>query len=159
MMKTVTLKADETFFSILTQLAGSLKTTKSDLIRKSVLYYKETLEKEQLKQQIQHASRKVREHSRQTAAEWEDALTDNLLNDIEHPTTIILPLSTHLIDDAYPLRFRINSRENLDRVSDAALDQIRAIDNRRILPERIAQLDGEEIEAVDRQVKMVLEVK
>ena len=82
----------------------------------------------------------------------------NLLNDIEHPTTIVLPLSTHLIDDAYPLRFRIIRRDNLDRESDAVLDQIRTIDNRRILPERIAQLDGEEIEAIDRQVKIVLGV-
>ena len=77
-MKTVTLKADETFFSILTQLAGSLKTTKSDLIRKSVLFYKETLEKERLKQQIQQASQKVREHSLHTTKEWEESLRDGL---------------------------------------------------------------------------------
>ncbi len=31
----------------------------------------------------------------------------NLLNEVEHLTTIILPLSTYLIDESYPLRFRI----------------------------------------------------
>ncbi len=38
----------------------------------------------------------------------------NLLNEVGHLTTIILPLSTYLIDDSYPLRFRIKKRDNLE---------------------------------------------
>ncbi len=53
----------------------------------------------------------------------------NLLNDCKHPTTIILPISTHLIDGAYPLRYRINRRDQLEQNSDILCDQIRAIDN------------------------------
>ena len=38
----------------------------------------------------------------------------NMLNDIEHPTTLIIPLSTYLIDDAYPLRYRVTKRDALE---------------------------------------------
>ena len=57
----------------------------------------------------------------------------NALNECAHPTTIILPLSTVLIDDAYPLRYRITSRDKLDKTSDILCDQIRALNNQRIL--------------------------
>ena len=79
-MKTVTLKADDTFYSILTDMTKSLHTTKSDIIRKSVLYYKDILEKEQLKAQIKQASQKVKEHSLKTAQELDDTLIDGLNN-------------------------------------------------------------------------------
>ena len=49
----------------------------------------------------------------------------NILNGCEHPTTIILPISTVLIDDAYPLRYRITKRDNLEKTSDVLCDQIR----------------------------------
>ncbi len=45
-MKTITLKADDNFFDTLTNLTKTLNTTKSDVIRRSVLYYKDILEKE-----------------------------------------------------------------------------------------------------------------
>lgn len=34
----------------------------------------------------------------------------NPLNEVGHLTTIILPLSTYLIDESYPLRFRIKKK-------------------------------------------------
>ncbi len=52
------------------------------------------------------------------------------LLEIEHPSTIILPLTTQLLDDS-ALRFRIQAQGNLDQDSDLILDQIRAIDNQR----------------------------
>jgi len=55
------------------------------------------------------------------------------LNQSDYPTTIILPLSTHLIDDAQPLRYRITKRDNLKEDSDIVLTQIRAIDNDRLI--------------------------
>lgn len=62
-MHTITLKSDDNFYEILTTMVKKLNTTKSDLIRKSVLYYQNVLEKEVLKQQIKQASYKVREES------------------------------------------------------------------------------------------------
>ena len=83
----------------------------------------------------------------------------DMLNSIGHPTTIILPLSTHLIDNAYPLRYRVNSRDNLEKDSDILCDQIRAIDNQRIIPKKLTQLSWQEIFCIDEQVKIVLGIK
>jgi mRNA-degrading endonuclease toxin of MazEF toxin-antitoxin module len=46
----------------------------------------------------------------------------NILNECKHPTTIILPISTVLIDDTYPLRYRITKRDNLEKTSDVLCD-------------------------------------
>ena len=66
----------------------------------------------------------------------------DVLNDIEHPTTIILPLTTNLIDDVYPLRFRIKPQHQLKEESDILIDQLRAIDNIRIIDERLTTLSS-----------------
>ena len=55
------------------------------------------------------------------------------LLDAAHPSTIVVPLTTNLIDDAEPLRIRISAGGPLSRPSDLLIDQIRAIDNRRLL--------------------------
>jgi mRNA interferase MazF len=81
----------------------------------------------------------------------------NMLNDIEHPTTVIIPLSTHLINNAYPLRYRVSKREGLEQDSDLLCDQIRAIDNGRIISKSLAKLSLQELLEVDEQVKIVLE--
>ena len=52
------------------------------------------------------------------------------LLEIEHPSTIILPLTTQLQDNN-ALRFRIAAQSHLKQDSDIILDQIRAIDNQR----------------------------
>ncbi len=83
----------------------------------------------------------------------------DMLNDIGHPTTIILPLSTYLIDDAYPLRYRVTSQDKLEQDSDILCDQIRAIDNQRIISERLAKLSWREIFEIDEQVKIVLGIE
>jgi len=83
----------------------------------------------------------------------------NLLNECEHPTTIILPISTVLIDDAYPLRYRINKRDNLEKDSDILCDQIRALDNSRIIPSLLTKLNYKEILNIDKQIKIVLDIE
>lgn len=42
----------------------------------------------------------------------------DMLNEVFHPTVIVLPLSTQLIDDAYPLRLGIQKRDKLEKDSD-----------------------------------------
>jgi len=83
----------------------------------------------------------------------------NILNDCEHPTTIILPISTVLIDGAYPLRYRIAQRDKLEKTSDVLCDQIRALDNQRILEGILTQLTDKEILEIDKQVKIVLDIE
>ena len=60
-------------------------------------------------------------------------LQHQTLLDIQHPSTIIIPLTTQLIDNAEPLRCRIHAQDKLEKDSDLLIDQLRAIDNRRLL--------------------------
>jgi len=57
---------------------------------------------------------------------------DQSLMDTEHPSTLIIPLTTQLIDHAEPLRLRISAENKLKQPSDLLIDQLRAIDNRRL---------------------------
>jgi len=77
-MHTITLKSDDYFYNTLEDMVKMLDTTKSDLIRKAVVYYKDSLEKEKLKEQIKNASFKVREESLQISKEFEYTLNDGL---------------------------------------------------------------------------------
>jgi mRNA interferase MazF len=59
-------------------------------------------------------------------------IQDQTLLDIAHPSTLIIPLTTNLIDDVAPLRLRIKAHQSLEKDSDLLIDQIRAIDNKRL---------------------------
>ncbi|RXK12303.1 PemK family transcriptional regulator [Halarcobacter mediterraneus] len=72
---------------------------------------------------------------------------NNELNERAYPTTIVFPLSTYLIDDSEPIRFRITKREKLKEDSDLIITQIRAIDNSRFI-EKLASLSIREIEEI-----------
>lgn len=78
-MHTITLKSDDTFYETLNDMVKTLKITKSELIRRSVTYYREALKQEQLKEQMKRASLKVREHSLTMAQEWDDTLNNGLV--------------------------------------------------------------------------------
>ncbi len=77
-MKTITLKSDDKFFEKLSQLAKQLHLSKSELIRKAVSEYEETVRRRALKEQMRDASLRVREHSRKMAEELEGTLMDGL---------------------------------------------------------------------------------
>jgi mRNA interferase MazF len=55
------------------------------------------------------------------------------LLDASHPSTYVIPLTTQLIENAEPLRIRIHAAQNLPHDSDLLIDQMRAIDNRRLV--------------------------
>ena len=54
------------------------------------------------------------------------------LLDAGHPCTLVVPLTTRLIEDAEPLRLRLKAFGRLKKDSDLLIDQLRAIDNRRL---------------------------
>lgn len=56
---------------------------------------------------------------------------NNVLNK-NHPSTIICPISSKIIDGAEPLRVRIGKGQT-EKPSDILVDQIRSIDNRRLV--------------------------
>jgi len=55
------------------------------------------------------------------------------LLDINHPSTLIIPLTTNLISNSEPLRIRMKAQDLLEKDSDLLIDQIRAIDNNRLV--------------------------
>lgn len=69
------------------------------------------------------------------------------LNHSDYPTTIVIPLSTHLIDDAEPIRYRINKKDKLKEDSDVVITQIRAIDNDRFI-EKLTTLSTKQMQKV-----------
>ena len=77
-MHTITLKSDDNFYNTLNDMVKTLKTTKSDLIRRAVIYYKDVLEKEKLKSQMKQASLKVRNESLKISQEFENSLNDGI---------------------------------------------------------------------------------
>lgn len=62
------------------------------------------------------------------------------LLDAGHPSTLIAPLTTRLVNDAEPLRIRIPATGQLRQDSDALIDQLRVIDNRRLVRGPLARL-------------------
>ena len=77
------------------------------------------------------------------------------LNESEYPTTVVLPLTTSLINNARPLRYRIEKRGRLKQNSDLLIANIRAIDNSRLI-EKVAQLDKRELSEVKELLDDVL---
>ena len=77
-MKTITLKADDSFDALLTGMARNLNTTKSGIMRAAVISYKKHLERASLARQVRAASLKVREESLYYTSELDAADADGL---------------------------------------------------------------------------------
>ena len=80
------------------------------------------------------------------------------LLDAEHPSTLVVPLTTQLVDDAEPLRIRIGASGSLKKDSDALVDQVRAIDNRRLIQGPLSRLQPLELRAVGHALLEVLDL-
>jgi len=75
-------------------------------------------------------------------------LQDQALLDVVHPSTLVAPLTTRLIEDIYPLRVRLNAKDDLKKDSDVLIDQIRAIDNKRFVKGPLITLSIEQLVVV-----------
>ena len=80
------------------------------------------------------------------------------LLDAEHPSTLVVPLTTQLVDAAEPLRIRIRASGALKKDSDALIDQMRAIDNRRLVQGPLSRLPTPQLEAIGHALLEVLEL-
>ena len=80
------------------------------------------------------------------------------LLDAQHPSTLIVPLTTNLIEDAEPLRVRVPSSAGIRRESDLLIDQLRAIDNKRLVKGPLAHLDELAMERVKYAIREVLDL-
>jgi len=90
----------------------------------------------------------------------------DLLNDVGHPSTVILPVTSNIQDDAAPLRVRIpGGSDGFTTESDIMIDQIRAIDNRRLfrlkskrLIKKIAQASPDILQKVVNSLRLLCEI-
>lgn len=80
------------------------------------------------------------------------------LLDADHPSTLVIPLTTRLDDDAEPLRIRIQVGGKLRKESDLLIDQLRAIDNHRLVDGPLTRLSPAQLQKVDRAVREVLDL-
>ncbi len=70
------------------------------------------------------------------------------LLDAGHPSTLVVPLTNRLVDNAAPLRLRVRARERLEHDCDLLIDQLRAIDSRLLVEGPLAHLDAAEMSQV-----------
>lgn len=87
------------------------------------------------------------------------AIQTNLLNKIPHPSTIICPITTNVEKESEILRVHIKKgTANLLQPCDILTDQIRAIDNTRLI-KRIGILPDELIQKVKENIQIVLDLE
>ena len=80
------------------------------------------------------------------------------LLDAGHPSTLIVPLTTNVVADAEPLRVQVPPSGRLRRRSDLLIDQLRAIDNRRLVQGPLTQLSPALMRKVGDAISEVLEL-
>jgi len=80
------------------------------------------------------------------------------LLDVEHPSTLVVPLTTRLVDAAEPLRVRIRASGALKKESDALIDQVRAIDNRRLVRGPLLRLQPQQLDVIAHALLEVFEL-
>jgi mRNA interferase MazF len=86
-------------------------------------------------------------------------LQTDLLNKIPHPSTIICPLTTNVKKDSEILRVHIKKGTlNLQEDSDIMIDQVRAIDNKRLI-KKIGQLPQNLIESVKENILIIMDLE
>ncbi len=83
----------------------------------------------------------------------------NLLNKIPHPSTIICPITTNVKKDADILRVHLKKgMANLQQNCDVMMDQIRAIDNKRLI-KKVGNLPNDLKDKVRENLLIVLDLE
>lgn len=83
----------------------------------------------------------------------------NLLNKIPHPSTIVCPITTNIKKDSEILRIHLKKgMANLHQDCDVMIDQIRAIDNNRLV-KKVGVLPYEFIEQVKENIQIILDLE
>ena len=82
----------------------------------------------------------------------------NLLNKIPHPSTIVCPLTTNVQNDSDILRVHLKKgMANLHENCDIMMDQIRAIDNKRLV-KKVGSLPAELILKVKENIAILIDL-
>jgi mRNA interferase MazF len=81
----------------------------------------------------------------------------NLLNKIPHPSTVICPITTNIEKGSDILRVHLKKgMANLRENCDIMIDQIRAIDNKRLI-KKVGDLPTDLIDKVKENIMIILD--
>jgi mRNA interferase MazF len=82
----------------------------------------------------------------------------NLLNKIPHPSTIICPITSNVKKDSEILRVHLEKgMANLFQDCDIMIDQIRAVDNKRLI-KKVGKLELDIIEKIQENIKIIIDL-
>ena len=82
----------------------------------------------------------------------------DLLNHISHPSTIVCPLTTNTSSEVDILRVQLSAQTDyLHQARDIMIDQIRAIDNRRLV-KKLGELPDNLIARVKENIQICLDL-
>ena len=79
----------------------------------------------------------------------------DLLNE-NHLSTLICPITSKVHKEIELLRVHLKKGQ-LDKLSDVLVDQIRAIDNKRLL-KRLGKLNKEQVQSLKANIRIVLDI-
>ncbi len=79
----------------------------------------------------------------------------DLLNEV-HLSTLICPITTNIKPEIDILRVHLNKAQ-LDKLSDVLVDQIRAIDNQRLI-KKLGKLNKEQQNKLKANIKIVMDL-
>ena len=83
----------------------------------------------------------------------------NLLNKVPHPSTIVCPVTTNIKKGSEILRVHLKKgMANLHQDCDIMIDQIRAIDNKRLV-RKVGNLPTEFTEIVKENIQIIIDLE
>ena len=83
----------------------------------------------------------------------------NLLNKIPHPSTVVCPITTNVKIDSEILRVHLKrGMANLNQDSDIMIDQIRAIDNKRLI-RKVGELPTNLIGLIKENIQIIIDLE
>jgi mRNA interferase MazF len=86
-------------------------------------------------------------------------IQSNLLNKIPHPSTIVCLVTTNVEKEAEILRVHLKKGlANLHETCDIMIDQVRAIDNKRLV-KKVGELPNELISQIKENLSIVLDLE
>ena len=82
----------------------------------------------------------------------------NLLNKIPHPSTIVCPITTNVKKESDILRVHLKKgMTNLHQDCDIMIDQIRSIDNKRLI-KKLGNLPNDLIELIKDNIMIIIDI-
>jgi mRNA interferase MazF len=85
-------------------------------------------------------------------------IQSDILNRV-HPSTLVCPITTRVCPESEILRIHLDSRAcGLEVASDVMIDQVRAIDNRRLIS-KLGKADKKSVGKISENLRIILDLE